>query len=156
MSLSMSLSMSSWHACLCATHSQEFSFLSASRVDNTRKSLYKIRYSEAQGSHAMTSSQILSKNACHGSYQGRGTHTHRSLEDLVTNNAHIEWFLLFSSKTNMVNSGRTSPTTHGRTHTLYTTTQSTSGHEDLSKHTATTFSIFCKQWHTIVSRCYRV
>ena len=66
------------------------------------------------------------------------THTHRSLEDPVTNNAHIEWFLLFSSKTNTVTSGRTSPTTHGRTHTLYTTTQSTSGHEDLSKHTATT------------------
>ena len=92
----------------------------------------------SQGSHAMTSSQRLSKNACHDSYQDRGTHTHISLEDPVTNNAHIDWFLLFSSKTNMVNSGRTSPTTHGRTHTLYTTTESTSGHEDPSKHTATT------------------
>ena len=92
----------------------------------------------SQGSHAMTSSQRLSNNACHDSYQDRGTHTHRSLEDPVTNHANIEWFLLFSSKTNTVNSGRTSPTTHGRTHTLYTTTQSTSGHEDLSKHTATT------------------
>ena len=83
----MSLSMSSWHACLCATHSQEFSLLSASRVDNTRRSLYKITYNEELSRIACYdySSQRLSKDACH---EDLSDHTQRLLFSILCATLH--------------------------------------------------------------------